>query len=289
VRIDSALEYMLLTGIVTARLSFVLAYWDAYYVAPITMFDIRDGGFHPWAGVLAGTAVAFVYARRYSALLRPLALAISAGAATAAVVGAIAWAVLERPRDTALPGGTFTSLDGMPMQFHRFAWRPVVVNLWASWCPPCRRKMPVLAEAQARNSDVVFVFANQSEMAEAARAYLEKEDIQIQNVLLDTAITIGRHTGSAALPTTLFFNRDGKLVNVSVDARLLDCAVSSSDPASAARAAEQVTLQKLRPYETTRQVRQRGPIVVTGCCSTAASSVRPVQGCQWLRVQVTLH
>ena len=74
--------------------------------------------------------------------------------------------------------------------------------------------MPVLAHAQAQNSEIVFVFANQGETAEAARAYLEKEDIQIQNVLLDTAMTIGRHTRSAALPTTLFFNRDGKLVNV---------------------------------------------------------------------------
>lgn len=214
VRIDSALQYMLLAGAVTARLSFVFAYWDEYRVAPIAMLDIRDGGFHPWAGVIAGTVVAFLYARRYSSLLRPLALAISAGAATAAVVGVIAWAVLEQPRDIGLPAGTFTDLDGMPMRFDSFAGRPVVVNLWASWCPPCRREMPVLAHAQARHSDVVFVFANQGESAEATRAYLEKEGIQIQNVLLDTTSAIGKHAGSTALPTTLFFNRDGKLADV---------------------------------------------------------------------------
>lgn len=213
-RIDSALQHMLLAGIVIARLSFVFAYWDTYRVAPITMLDIRDGGFHPWAGVIGAAAVAFVYVWRNRSLLRPLALAISAGGATAAVVAVIAWTVLERPRDTGLPAGIFTSLDGRPMQFDSFSGRPVVVNLWASWCPPCRREMPAFAEAQAQNSDIVFVFANQGETAEAARAYLQKESIDVQNVLLDPRMTIGRHAGSAALPTTMFFNRDGKLVNV---------------------------------------------------------------------------
>lgn len=76
--------------------------------------------------------------------------------------------------------------------------------------------MPVLEQAQAQNSDVVFVVANQGESPAAARAYLQHEDINIDNVPLDTELAIGRHARSPALPTTLFFDRRGKLVSVRI-------------------------------------------------------------------------
>ena len=43
-RVDSTLQYMLLAGIVAARLSFVFPYWDIYRAAPLGVLDIRDGG-----------------------------------------------------------------------------------------------------------------------------------------------------------------------------------------------------------------------------------------------------
>lgn len=205
---------MLVVGILVARLSFVFAYWDTYRAAPLSVLDIRDGGFHPWAGLIAGVAVAVLGAARDRLLLRPLMLSVAAGAATAALTGALAWTLLESPRDARLPAGTFTRLDGAPMQFDAFAGRPLVINLWASWCPPCRREMPVLAEAQAHNPDIAFVFANQGETADAAGAYLSQERLDIENVVLDTGMDIGRQLRSAALPTTLFFDREGKLVEV---------------------------------------------------------------------------
>ena len=213
-RIDSALYYILIVGLCAARLSFVVTYWDEYRLAPFSILDVRDGGFHPWAGVIGGGVVALAYAWRHGGSRRALALALVAATATAGIGAAAAWALREPMRDTALPAGTFTTLDGGPLQFASFIGKPVVVNLWASWCPPCRREMPVLQQAQAQNSDVVFVFANQGESAAAARAYLEKEGIDIQNVILDSDLAIGRHVRSAALPTTLFFDSGGKLVNV---------------------------------------------------------------------------
>ena len=213
-RVDSTLNYMLVVGIIVARLSFVFAYWDTYRASPLSMLDIRDGGFHPWAGLVAGAAVAVLRAARDRLLLRPLMMSVAAGVTTAAVAGGLAWTLLDSPRDARLPEGTFTRLDGAPMQFEAFAGRPVVINLWASWCPPCRREMPVLAEAQARNPDVAFVFANQGENEEAADAYLRKEHLDIENIVLDTEMNIGRQLRSAALPTTLFFDREGELVGV---------------------------------------------------------------------------
>ena len=213
-RIDSALYCILIAGVTAARLSFVVAYWDVYRLAPFSILDIRDGGFHPWAGVMGGGAVAFAYAWRNSSGRRALALALIAATATAGIGIAAAWALREPAREIGLPAGTFTTLDGSSVQFASFVGKPVVINLWASWCPPCRREMPVLEKAQAQNRDVVFVFANQGESAAAARAYLAKEGFDIQNVLLDSDLAIGRHVRSAALPTTLFFDSRGKLVKV---------------------------------------------------------------------------
>src|SRR3546814_7473677 len=62
---------------------------------------------------------------------------------------------------------------------------PMVVNLWATWCPPCRREMPVLAKAQEERGDVTFVFVNQGESESEIRDYLRESHLQLSNVLLD--------------------------------------------------------------------------------------------------------
>ena len=95
------------------------------------------------------------------------------------------------------------------------AGQPLVVNLWASWCPPCRREMPVLAAAQQRTSGVRFVFANQGEDAAAVLRYLaaSNKELQLSNVVFDPTAALGRAVGSKALPTTLFYDATGRLVD----------------------------------------------------------------------------
>ena len=90
--------------------------------------------------------------------------------------------------------------------------KPTVVNLWASWCPPCRREMPLLAKAQLQHGDVTFVFANQGEGAFQVDDYLATEKLSLSNVLLDPGKSLGQRAGSAALPITLFFDAEGRLL-----------------------------------------------------------------------------
>ena len=74
--------------------------------------------------------------------------------------------------------------DGTTVRLASFEGRQTVVNLWATWCPPCQREMPVLQKAQAARPDVHFVFVNQGESAQQVAAYLARSGLQLRNVLL---------------------------------------------------------------------------------------------------------
>lgn len=91
--------------------------------------------------------------------------------------------------------------------------KPLVVNLWASWCAPCRRELPLLAAAQKESAGQTrFVFANQGEDVFTAEQYLAATGLNVDNAVLDASRALGQRFGSSALPVTLFFDAGGRLV-----------------------------------------------------------------------------
>ena len=72
--------------------------------------------------------------------------------------------------------------------------------------------MPVLAEAQARKQALTFLFVNQGEGEGEIRRFLDAAGLNLQNVLLDSDGRLGQHVGSMALPTTLFYDAEGRQV-----------------------------------------------------------------------------
>lgn len=210
--IGHSLSDMLLAGLLVARMAFVARWFDTYLQAPWSVFDIRDGGFTPWAGVAAALLVAVWQGWRREALRQPLVLGLAAGALVwGAMWGALRMTEEEKP---ALPTVQLTTLAGASVDLARLAaGRPMVVNLWASWCPPCRREMPVLAAGQQQEPGVVFVFANQGEDGATALRYLSTSQLALANVVLDPGTALGKAVGSTALPTTLFYDARGRLVN----------------------------------------------------------------------------
>jgi len=117
-----------------------------------------------------------------------------------------------------LPALTMQSVAGQSVALADFQGKPTVVNLWATWCPPCRREMPVLHAAQTERSEVNFVFLNQGESAAKVQAYLTAQQLPLRNVLLDAHGEVGVQMGHRALPTTLFFDAQGRLVDTRVGA-----------------------------------------------------------------------
>ena len=200
----------LLWGMLAARLAYIAQWWDEYAAAPRSMIAIGDGGFLWWAGVLV--AVAYVWWRTRSR--RPLRPAVMVGIAG----GVLAWfaaggmfAMLHQSA-APLPEVQLETLEARPVDLGSYRGRPVVINLWATWCPPCRREMPVFEQAQAAFPKVAFVMVNQGESAQHARAFLEREGLTLTDVLLDPSSRAMQATGARGLPSTLFFDAQGQLV-----------------------------------------------------------------------------
>ena len=146
-----------------------------------------------------------------------LLVALAIGLAWIAVPGALRFG--NDPSVQALDALPVAMLNGPANGLAaRAAGRPLVVNLWATWCGPCRHEMPLLAEAQRKRQDIAFAFANQGEDAATAQRYLAESNLALDHVLLDPGKAIGTAAGSRALPVTLFFAADGRLVDTHVGA-----------------------------------------------------------------------
>jgi thiol-disulfide isomerase/thioredoxin len=198
-------------GLLAARVVHLGLHADLYLATPLSMLDLRDGGWHAASGALAGALWLLWRAWRAPALRRALA-----GASVAGVAFWLAASLATGVRDSpALPSLALTELEsGSTVDLAQAAQgRPVVVNLWASWCGPCRQEMPLLADAQRNEARIGFLFVNQGETAAAVRHYMSTQKLPLREVLLDTGSRLGPAVGSGGLPTTLFYDAQGRRVD----------------------------------------------------------------------------
>ncbi len=213
VRVSDSLLTVVLVALVGARAVFVVRYWGSFDGVG-AMLDIRDGGLDPWGGLVAGGAYAAWTLWRAPALRGALVRGLVAGGVTWAVTAGPLLIIDQQSRP--IPDETVHTLDGertaLPELVERHE-QPLVVNLWATWCPPCQREMPVLERAQAEEDDVTFVFVNQGEDGSQVTAYLEEHDLELDNVLLDPHNSLGDATGAQGVPATFYYDEEGQLVD----------------------------------------------------------------------------
>ena len=108
------------------------------------------------------------------------------------------------------PEFTLPLLNGGRLEMARLRGQPVVINFWASWCPPCHLEAGLLERAWRSYKDqgVMFVGVDIQDTEAEGVAYVEEYDITYPNGL-DAEGTITVDYGVIGLPVTFFVNRDG--------------------------------------------------------------------------------
>lgn len=102
--------------------------------------------------------------------------------------------------------------DGQTDSLARHRGHVVLMNLWATWCPPCEAELPALQHfAREHASDVVVLGVDEGESAAKASSYAREHGVTYP-ILLDEAQQYGRAYEGIGLPTSVVIGRDGRVV-----------------------------------------------------------------------------
>lgn len=125
----------------------------------------------------------------------------------------------EEQNTNTAPDFTVSDINGNTVSLKDFENQPIVINFWASWCPPCREEMNHFQEAYDTYSEsgVKFFMINatdgERETIETATEYFNKNNYTM-DIYFDTKdndFSASRSYGIRSLPTTFFINKDGSI------------------------------------------------------------------------------
>lgn len=111
----------------------------------------------------------------------------------------------------AAPDLSFTAPDGSPTTLAAFRGRPLLVNLWATWCAPCIAEMPTLDTLAERQGDRLRVLTISQDLDGAAKvpAFIKQKGYRRLEAFLDPKLALSTHY-QASLPATILYDADGR-------------------------------------------------------------------------------
>jgi peroxiredoxin len=116
-------------------------------------------------------------------------------------------------------GFALASMDGKPYSLASLKGRIVLLNFWATWCPPCRKEMPDMEKLYRKyGSKGLTVLAVSDEKRETVEGFLAKNPYSFP-VLLDADHKVNKDFGIEGIPKSFIFDREGKLAAQAIDMR----------------------------------------------------------------------
>jgi cytochrome c biogenesis protein CcmG/thiol:disulfide interchange protein DsbE len=221
-------EQGLWVGIVASRLSFALLNWSSFSAKPWSVLYLWQPGYSFSAGII--TALAHILYRIYrqeAKQRRAIISSLSAGFTLPVLLFIGMLLTINQFVDTEIfipgdtvPGDRVTAdLYGKPVSFADFSGKGLVINFWATWCPPCRREMPLLEEVydKYKSKGIVVIGVAMDGSPEAIRNYIESVgvtypiwgNIMANNSGVSSGASLSNMFGVVGFPTTFFVDADG--------------------------------------------------------------------------------
>ncbi|HXW76206.1 MAG TPA: TlpA disulfide reductase family protein [Candidatus Eremiobacteraceae bacterium] len=125
----------------------------------------------------------------------------------------------EQVVGTKVPDAVVPDIDGGAISLDAYRGRPVLLNLWATWCGPCRREMPALERlSRADAGKISVVSIDQREAPGIVRAYVRRFGVTFP-VGIDDGQQLGTALHLIGLPSSFFVDRDG-VIREAVDGEM---------------------------------------------------------------------
>jgi len=141
----------------------------------------------------------------------------------AANVAGSAAASPEIPIRGTLPDATLKGLNGPPRKLSEFRGKPLIINVWASWCGPCRAEMASLERLAWRDQRRYFAIIGISTDDDSNKAMgLLKDANSTISHFIDTNLQMENMLGASRLPLTVLVDADGRVLEKIYGARQWD-------------------------------------------------------------------
>ena len=207
---------LIIVWLVAARMGHILLNLESYSAAPLEALKVWQPGYQGLWGMAAGLV--------WTAWTLRARLLAMGGAMAMLVAASSLWLVLTTlaplGNDFAvatLPAITLEDIEGnqVPLTSLTDENERIIVNLWATWCPPCRREMPLLEEVAQRDG-ISVVVANQGEDLLPVVRYLDQQQLEFRYALRDPSQQLMALFQAPGLPTTVLFDGQGNTLDVHV-------------------------------------------------------------------------
>jgi thiol-disulfide isomerase/thioredoxin len=138
----------------------------------------------------------------------------SSGATASARPEGLSGAIDRSHKGSALPDFTLTDASGRSATLASFKGKPLLVNLWATWCAPCVVELPMLDKlAESRGGEIKVLTVSQDMTGtDRVAPFLAGKGVRHLEPWLDAKNDLAFHYGAQTLPTTVFYDASGKEV-----------------------------------------------------------------------------
>jgi thiol-disulfide isomerase/thioredoxin len=117
------------------------------------------------------------------------------------------------PQPYLAPAISLADPSGRSVELSKLQGKPVLVNLWATWCEPCLREMPSLERLQSRLGEQITVLAVSEDRGgnKAVEPFIAKLGLKSVKIYIDPKSEVGHAFGARGLPTSFLIDREGKV------------------------------------------------------------------------------